>query len=125
MDLHDFTKEKGRKAILKYKLTDFVMNGSHYLFDRLHFKKDWLNEPVENWKNNPDYGEMENFVKNLLVTNDTAERGVKLISDYSMILTKDSEERQKLLQVVEDHRKTYPDCNKTTLSKKYLSSDRP
>ena len=115
--LPDFSKERGRKAILNYKLTDFVMSGSHYLFDRLDFKKDWLREPVIEWKNRPDFQEMERFVKTLLVTNDAAERGVKLISDYSQILTKDSDERQQLLQVVEDHRKTYPDCNKTTLSR--------
>ena len=115
--LPDYTCKKGRDEISKLKLHNYVMSGSHYLFDKLDFKKDWINQPVKNWKNNENFQEMAKYVKNLLVTNDAAERGVKLISDYSMILTKDSEERQKILQVVEEHRHTYPDCNKSTLSK--------
>ena len=48
------------------------------------------------------------------VVNDAAERGVRLISEYASILTKDEETRQFLLQGVERHRQMYPDfCIKT------------
>ena len=59
---------------------------------------------------------MENWVRNLKVTNDTAERGVKLVSDFSKILTKDPEDLQNVLQVVEQHRREVPDVKKTTLN---------
>ena len=46
---------------------------------------------------------MENWVQTLKVTNDVAERGVKLVSDFCKTLTTDSEDLQNLLQVVEKH----------------------
>ena len=39
------------------------------------------------------------------VINDTAERAIKLASDYAKSLTKDSKMRQKLFQTVEWHRR--------------------
>ena len=62
---------------------------------------------------------MEEFILNLKITNDTAERGVKMIQDYSKILTKDSKERQDILQVVEQHRDEIRDVKKSTLKKFY------
>ena len=91
------------------------MGGSHYLFDKFGFGKEWLRRPVDQWENCEDYIEMKEFFRNLLVTNDSAERKIKLISEYAMCLTKDSEERQKILQVVEEHQSQYKDVNKKTI----------
>ena len=44
---------------------------------------------------------MKYCVITLKVTNDLAERGVKLVSEFCDILTKDSDDLQNLLQVVE------------------------
>ena len=60
---------------------------------------------------------MEWFVKNLLVCNDLAECGIKLVSDYANSLTTNSTEREQLLQVVELQRRQFRDCKKSTLSK--------
>ena len=57
----------------------------------------------------------ESIVTALKVVNDTAERGVKLIQDYNLILTKDEEQKQFLLQVVQEHRRLYPDASKKTI----------
>ena len=43
-----------------------------------------------------------------LRVNDTAERGVKLFEEFNTLLTKDEQEKQFLLQVVEANRKTVP-----------------
>ena len=51
------------------------------------------------------------------MTNDCAERGIKLISEYADSLTRDSVVRQYIIQVVERHRRMYPNVNKTTLAK--------
>ena len=48
--------------------------------------------------------------------NDHAERGVALIQEYSGLITNDEIQLQFLLQVVEDHRKMYPDSRKMTVS---------
>ena len=99
------------------------MEGSHFIFDKFGFSKEWLRRPVEEWKSSPGYLELEDFLRNLLVTNDSAERGIKLVSDYAMSLTKDSEERQRILQVVELNRTEIPtNVTKKTLSQVYKTS---
>jgi len=47
-----------------------------------------------------------------------AERGVKLINDFSKILTKNEKKREWLLQGVESNRKKYSNDHKATLNKK-------
>ncbi|CAH0392358.1 unnamed protein product [Bemisia tabaci] len=50
------------------------------------------------------------IIDNLKSVNDTAERGVKLVEEYSeKKLTRDEKERQHIIQVVAEHRKQYPD----------------
>ena len=73
-----------------YKLSSFVKSGSHFIFDTMNFDKTWLSLPVNDWKNHDGFKEVESFVRNLLVVNDTAERGIKLISDYANCLTKNA-----------------------------------
>ena len=111
--LSQFTVKDG----LALRLSDFVDTESLFMFDCFDFKKDWLDKPVDTWENYESFKEMENFVRNLKLTNDTAERGVKLVTDYCKTLTKDSEDLQNLMQVVEQHRGEYKDVKKTTLNK--------
>ena len=91
------------------------MDGSHFIFDKFGFSKEWLQRPVQEWDTRTDYMEMADFFQNLLVTNDTAERGVKFISDYAMCLTKDSQDRQNILQVVEQERRQISNVTKKNL----------
>ena len=44
---------------------------------------DWLALSPAQWDTNPDYIEFRNFVRTVKVTNNCAERGVKLTTDYS------------------------------------------
>ena len=67
------------------------------------------------WSEDKDFLEMKNFISNIFVCNDAAERGIKLVSEYADVLTISSKGRKELLQVVEKHRKEYPDVNKSTL----------
>jgi len=41
--------------------------------------------------------------------NDTAERRIKLITDYNNIITKDEKQKQFLLKVVSDYSKQFPE----------------
>ena len=50
------------------------------------------------------------------MTNDVAERGVKIVSDYAKILTRDRNIRQKIFQVVEKDRLDNPDFTKKALN---------
>ena len=53
------------------------------------------------------------------MTVQAAERGVKLATDYSKSLTKDSQQRSKIYQVVvvEVERRAKPDAMKSTMNK--------
>ena len=62
------------------------------------------------------YKVAEEFVKTAKVTNDVAERGVKMAKDYATILTKDDKVRAMLLQGVESCRQKFPDLKKSTLN---------
>ena len=50
------------------------------------------------------------------VTNDVAERGVKMAQDYATMLTKDDSMRAMLLHGVESSRQIYTDFHKRTLN---------
>ena len=54
-------------------------------------------------------------VRALRVVNDFAERGIALIQDYNSAITTDKEQKQYLLQTVENHRKMFPDSRKSTV----------
>ena len=60
---------------------------------------------------------MRDYVRTVKVTNDVAERGVKLMADYASILTTDDELRPLILQGVERNRKMFPNFKKSVLNK--------
>ena len=98
------------------ELPDLCGPNSYMLFTILGTDSDWLKLDPAQWKDNDHYKEMEEFVRTVKVVNDAAERGIKLISDYSQILTKDEKVRAKLLQGVEMSRQINPDFKKNTLN---------
>ena len=61
---------------------------------------------------------MKKFAHSVKLTNDVAERGVKLVSDYSDILTTDSDERKRLVLAVQNHRRMYKAMKKSDLMKR-------
>lgn len=67
------------------------------------------------WDENVDFQKGLEIVNTFRVTNDTAERGVKLMEEYNKVLTKNEEQKQYVLQVVEDYRRKYPNSLKTTV----------
>ena len=99
-------------AALALQLSDFLDNESLFMFGAFDFKRDRLNKPVHTWKNYESFQEMKNWVITLKVTNDLAERGVKLVSEFCDISTKDSDDLENLLQVVEQYHEKNSDVNK-------------
>ena len=85
---------------------------SWLLFETLVVNSEWLKTPVQTWEEN--YLKAINL-KTIRVVNDVAERGVKLMQDFSLSLTKDEKSKQSVLQVVENHRKCFTDFRKATL----------
>jgi len=71
---------------------------------------------VDEWHLDPDFCIAERFVRTVKVVNDTAERGIRLISDFATSITTDPMQQFALLQAVERHRRLYPDLPKKTLN---------
>ena len=90
---------------------------SWFLFDLLGLssEQEWMQAPVDVWEVFEDYRKLKEFVTTVSVTNDLAERGIKLMSDF-ISMSKDEEQLQALLQVVEHHRKRFPNYKKESLA---------
>ena len=87
----------------------FIGPRSWLVFDKLRATGDWLNNAVENWKNDEEYKRMQFVLHNLKVVNDLAERCVK---DNA---SKDREHRDNILIVATDHRGLFQDIRKGSL----------
>ena len=77
---------------------------------------EFLDKDPEEWESMPHYQRRKQVAKSLKVVNDVAERGVALIQNFNGPLTKHEEQKQYLLQVVEDHRKKFSDTKKIITS---------
>ena len=97
-------------------LEDFVTSKSMTLLRMMELPDGFLTVDPDLWEDRDDYKQAAEIVKSLKVVNDHTERGVALIQEYSGLLTRDETQLQFLLQVVEDHRRMYPDSRKQTMS---------
>lgn len=70
-----------------------------------------MDRPVEEWAENDSYVKGKEIVDALRVSNDSAERGVKLAADF-LQSSKNEDKYQQILQVVENDRKNVPDQRK-------------
>ena len=99
------------------KIEQFVTRNTILFFQRLNISTSFFDSDPEDWDANDEYKIGLNVAKNLRVVNDHAERGVALIAEYNSIITKSEDQMQFLLQVVQDHRKRFPDSKKETLTR--------
>ncbi|VVC38145.1 Hypothetical protein CINCED_3A013392 [Cinara cedri] len=103
-------------AVQTVQLCDFVCKNTLKLFKALDIPQDFLNPHPSTWENNNDFIESRKRIQNLKVVNDAAERGISLIQTFNGILTNQEEQKQYLLQVVEQHGQKYPNPNRSTLN---------
>ncbi len=101
-------------TLLKKKLSDFVSQHTRQLFTALDIPLNFLTSNPATWSSDNDYIIAQKRVRCLKVVNDAAERGVALIQTFNGILTNQEEQKQFLLQVVEKHRRDFPNPNKST-----------
>ena len=100
------------------KIEHLITPMSWFPFKLLGLKDLWLSLPPVQWEEDEDFLEMKKFAHSVKLTNDVAECGVKLVSDYANILTTDSDERKRLVLAVQTHRRQYKNMNKATLVKR-------
>jgi len=103
------------KAVPLRQLPDFVTSNTVKLFIVLDIHTDFLQQHPSTWETNVSFQVARRRILSLKVVNDAAERGVALVQSFNAILTNQEEQKQYLLQLVEKHRKDFPDSNKQTI----------
>ena len=104
------------KTIMDRQLSNIVSKKSLVLFGPLKIRKTFLEEDSASWKTFERNQLARSSVDTLAVGNDHAERGVVLVQGCSGLIRKDEQQLQFLLQVVEEHRRRYPDALKKALA---------
>jgi len=98
------------------ELEGFVTEASKELFEKLGIDTVFMTQhPPQAWSGLVEYKRAQEIASSLKVVNDTAERAVKLVTDYTKTLTTDELQLQLLLQVVEEHRVKFPDMRKSII----------
>lgn len=95
------------------KLADFVTEDSWFFFHVLKLEAGFLSLDVSEWPESEFYKNALINVGAINVVNDSAERGVKLSSDF-LAAARGEEHYQNVLQVVEENRKMRPNLRKRT-----------
>ncbi|XP_063615921.1 uncharacterized protein LOC134789152, partial [Penaeus indicus] len=88
-------------------LADIVTEDSWYIFKLLDLNPDFLSKGVDDWETSDSYITSKSHVSSINVTNDCAERAVKLSADYASAARKE-DNYQNILHVVESDRKCTP-----------------
>lgn len=96
--------EKDVPNLFDHGLEQFVNPSSISFFLKLGLDTSWLKDDCENWQENINYQVCLNAVNNLPVVNDVAERGVKLMQEYNDLFTKDEDQKQFIIQILDDYR---------------------
>ncbi|GBP35414.1 hypothetical protein EVAR_94865_1 [Eumeta japonica] len=97
--------------------TKLVSEKSKQFLSRLHIDDSFLQVNVSSWDNDAAFLEAKRRINRLKVVNDTAERAVKLMTDYNSatIIAKTI-----LVRCIQELGNLYPDCKKTTYAKEKL-----
>ena len=106
---------KNLKAFVDKDLNDFVTLNTKQLFIALDIPLNFLHLHPSRWDTNGEYMYGRCKINSLKVVNDAAERGVALVQSFNALITNQEEQKQYLLQVVEQHRKEFPNANKATI----------
>ena len=91
------------------QLIDLVGPDSFMFFHILGLDYEWLRVSPTEWEASQSFKEAREFVETVKVVNDCAERGIKMVSDYPLILTTDEDMRVRMLQGVEFNIQKYLD----------------
>ena len=93
-------------------LHDFVTQSTRRFFEILGLSQEFLVYDPSEWSSQDCYRSNQSIALAVKVVNDLAERGVALIQEFNSSITRNEEQKQFLLQVVEDHRSAFSQPSK-------------
>jgi hypothetical protein len=102
------------------RLESFVTERTNHLFKLLSNTGDekarnFLLKDPDEWHADASYQNLSESVHRMKVVNDIAERSIALIEKYNESLTKDEDQKQFLLRLVQHHRQMYPTSSKSVM----------
>lgn len=97
-------------------ISDFITKRSTTIFHQFGLSTTFLDINPDQWETNESYNNCLSVLQKMKVVNDIAERGVALIEQFNDSLTKNEDQKQYILQVVQMHRKRFPNSNKNNYS---------
>lgn len=112
---YDFNVNLFKSEFQKKKLHDFVSSETMEFFSRFDISTEFLSSDPSQWPQREDYKKGIDTCKAVHVVNDSAERGVKLFSDFNLKLTKDEEQKQFISKAVQHYRQIFPSHDKSVL----------
>ena len=98
-----------------HSLSEFANQNSFKFFRITGIDQSFLEKNPDIWVEDESFQLGLKRLQGMKPTNDIAERGVKLIEDFNSSITKNEEQKQFLLQQITEHRKNFPNPNKSTL----------
>lgn len=96
-------------------IADCVTVYTSTFFDLTGISSNFLKEDPSVWESLTEYREARSKILHLRVINDCAERGVALIQAFCGRITKDEDQLQYLLRVVQNQRQRLPDPKRKTI----------
>lgn len=112
----DSNSREMKKEFKNKQLSDFVNANAMNFFNRFDISCDFLNADPKTWHDREDYIDGLEICSKLQVVNDCAERGVQLFTKYNKFGTKNEEDMQYTLQVINDYNLRHPSHNKKVLA---------
>ena len=94
-------------------LVNYIGPRSTTLFSILGISHKFLGDP--DWRQYPEYIKIEMALKNLTPINESCERALALATKFNGHITRDEEQYQNLVLVVEAHRKKFSIMKKSDL----------
>ena len=106
LDRKKWVPKEGEETSMS--LSELASSSSLRFLKSLRIKETFLDLSPEQWEEDEGFQEGRRKLEILKFVNDGAERGVVMITTFNDSLTKNEENKQALLQVVEHHRRLHP-----------------
>ena len=98
-------------SIEEKTVANFVTHSSRKFFEILNLPTEFLAVDPQEWEGRADNQKWLQFVRTMKIVNDCTVRELALMQTYNGILAKNEDQKQFLLQLVEEHRGKFSKCN--------------
>lgn len=118
-------KSSSIPQLCSFEISDLISERTMQFFEIIcddEKQYDFLKRSPLAWDNTPSFIKMKETIYGLSVVNDPAERAIGLIKDVNNSVTRDSEQQNHLIQLIENYRQTHPKEHPNTTKKTIIAN---